>query len=54
MTYQTNNPSWINGYNGQQCPYGATAQQTYDHQRGAQQRQAEQQRAYEAAWKKKS
>lgn len=53
MSYQTNNPSWLGGYHGQNCPYGATPQQTFHHQQGVQQRQAEQQKAYEAAWKKK-
>jgi hypothetical protein len=52
MTYQTNNGSWVSGYNGNQVPYGATPQQAADHQRGVQQKQAEAQKAYEAAWKK--
>lgn len=50
MTYQTNNPAWRTGYSGNQTPHGSTAKQAADHQRGAQQLQAEQQKAYVKAW----
>lgn len=52
MTYQTNNSSWIGGYNGNQSPYGATPQESFAHEQGRLQKLAEQQKAYEAAWKK--
>lgn len=51
---QVNNPNFMSGLNGNQVPYGSTAQQAADHQRGVQQRQAEQQKAYEETWKKTS
>ena len=53
MTYQTNNPSWIDGYSGKQAPANPTPQQLHDHQQGALKRAAEQQAAYENAWKPK-
>lgn len=53
MTYQTNNPAWRSGYNGNQSPYGATSQEVFDHQQGVLQRQAEIQKAQEQAQKAK-
>lgn len=54
MTYKTNDPAWKGGYNGNQCPYGATPQQRFEHEQGRLQKLAEQQKAYENAWNKKT
>jgi hypothetical protein len=54
MTYKTNDPAWKGGYNGNQCPYGATPKQSYEHEQGRLQKLAEQQKAYENAWNKKT
>lgn len=53
MTQQINNPSWKSGHSGHQAPANPTPQQRHDHEQGRLQRQAEQQKAYENAWKPK-
>jgi hypothetical protein len=45
MTNQTNNPSWQSGYSGNQAPYGASPNDSFNHEQGRLQRLREQQDA---------
>lgn len=53
MSYQTNNPNWKGGYNGNQCPSNATPQQVHDWNQGRLQKEAELRKQQEQAWGKK-
>ncbi|WJY21586.1 hypothetical protein QTA57_17965 [Fontisubflavum oceani] len=54
MTYKTNEPAWKSGYNGNQAPSSGTPHQQFQHEQGRLQKLAEQQKAHEKAWKKKT